>query len=104
LPSPDSGEAKTYPSIRSLISLSYLPEIIGSLLINDSVIDGIALNDIYNSTLELLHKLSSSEPTVGILVEERWEEQRSGGIESWSWLLIRLPFSAPHPYMIDLKD
>lgn len=90
LPCPDSENAQTYDliphlSIRSLISISYLPELISDLLVNDSVTDWTARSEVYNLMLSLLRCMVGSELTVGALVEERWEKKKSQGLEPWMW-------------------
>ncbi|KIJ53628.1 hypothetical protein M422DRAFT_58490 [Sphaerobolus stellatus SS14] len=90
LPSPDSADPQSYDllphhSIRSLIILSYLPELISDLLINDSVTDWTIRSEVYNSMLSLLRCMANSELTVNALVEEKWEKKKSQGLEAWMW-------------------
>ncbi|KAF8588347.1 hypothetical protein K439DRAFT_1335558 [Ramaria rubella] len=90
LPSPYADDAAVYDllphaSIRSLISLSYFPELLSGLLINDSVTDWTDRDEVYNSMLKLLRRMVDSELSVEILVGERWEKKTSPGINDWMW-------------------
>lgn len=90
LPSPYSDNAASYDllphmSIRSLISLSYLPELLGTLLINDSVTDWVERSNVYNALLRLLRRMADSELSVGVLIGERPEKRKSVGLEAWMW-------------------
>lgn len=71
LPSPYSDSGKDYDvlphqSIASLISLSQLPELLGTLLRNDSVTDWIARIDLYQSMLALLRRMADCELTMQV--------------------------------------
>ncbi|KAK7695095.1 hypothetical protein QCA50_002285 [Cerrena zonata] len=90
LPSPYSDSGKDYDilphqSIASLISLSQLPELLGTLLRNDSVTDWIARIDLYHSMLGLLRRMADCELTMQVLVEPRHEMKSSCGLEEWMW-------------------
>ena len=71
LPSPYSDSDKVYDvlphqSIGSLLSLSQLPELLGTLLRNDSVTDWIARIDLYQSMLGLLRRMADCELTMQV--------------------------------------
>jgi len=88
LPSPYADSAHVFdmiphPSIASLLSLSQLPELLGSLLRNDSITDWISRSELYYAMLALLRRLADCELTVRVLIDEQWEKSRSCGIEEW---------------------
>ncbi|KAI0050598.1 hypothetical protein FA95DRAFT_1555521 [Auriscalpium vulgare] len=90
LPDPDSENAQAFDlipheSLRHLLSLSLLPELLGSLLRNDSVNDWVARSEIYYATLQLLRRLADCELTVGVLIDPQWEKNKTCGIEGWMW-------------------
>ena len=76
LPSPYSDSDKVYDvlphqSIGSLLSLSQLPELLGTLLRNDSVTDWIARIDLYQSMLGLLRRMADCELTMQVCTRVR---------------------------------
>jgi hypothetical protein len=90
LPSPYDDPVQVYdilphPSIGPLLSLSQLPELLGSLLRNDSVSDWISRSDIYYAMIALLRRLADCELTVQTLIGRGWEKDKSCGIEEWMW-------------------
>jgi len=74
-----------HPSIGPLLSLSQLPELLGSLLRNDSVSDWILRSDTYYAMIALLRRLADCELTVQTLIGRGWEKDKSCGIEEWMW-------------------
>ncbi|KAH9849201.1 hypothetical protein C2E23DRAFT_840286 [Lenzites betulinus] len=90
LPSPYSDNAQIYdmlphPAISSLLLLSQIPDLLASLLRNDSVTDWIARIDVYQAMLALLRRMADCELTLGVLTGPRWEMTRSCGLEEWMW-------------------
>ncbi|KAI0652529.1 hypothetical protein C8Q79DRAFT_938107 [Trametes meyenii] len=90
LPAPYSEDPQIYdmvphPSIASLLQMSQLPDLLGSLLRNDSITDWIARIDVYHAMLALLRRLADCELTLEVLVGPRWEISRSCGLEDWMW-------------------
>lgn len=90
LPAPSSESARAYdlvphPSLRSLLSLSKLPDILASLLRNDSVTDWNARSEVYHAMLRLLRHMAECEPIVQVLFERRWEVPRTPGLEARLW-------------------
>ncbi|GJE89509.1 hypothetical protein PsYK624_056110 [Phanerochaete sordida] len=90
LPAPYADEAQVYdmlphPSITALLQMSQLPELLASLLRNDSITDWTARSDLYNAMLLLLRRMADCELTLEVLVSERHELFRSGGLEEWMW-------------------
>ncbi|KAI0778812.1 hypothetical protein BD413DRAFT_660998 [Trametes elegans] len=78
LPSPYADGAQIYdmlphPSIGSLLLLSQLPDLLGTLLRNDSVTDWTARIDVYYAMLALLRRLADCELTLEVLISTRWE-------------------------------
>ncbi|KDQ09441.1 hypothetical protein BOTBODRAFT_642580 [Botryobasidium botryosum FD-172 SS1] len=72
-----------HESIRSMLPLSYLPEIIAEFLRNDNITDWTARSPLYNALLNLLKRLADSELSVGLLIEGRTEKKHSDGIDAW---------------------
>lgn len=71
LPSPYSDNAQIYdmlphPAISSLLQLSQIPDLLASLLRNDSVTDWIARIDVYQAMLALLRRMADCELTLGV--------------------------------------
>ena len=71
LPSPYSEDAQVYdmlphPSIAYLLSTSQLPELLASLLRNDSITDWTARSDLYNAMLVLLRRVADCELTLQV--------------------------------------
>jgi hypothetical protein len=90
LPSPYADSAQVYdmlphPSLGPLLSLSQLPELLGSLLRNDSVTDWISRSETYYAMLGLLRRIADCELTIQTLISRRWEKEKSCGIEEWMW-------------------
>ncbi|KAJ6541873.1 hypothetical protein B0H19DRAFT_1175036 [Mycena capillaripes] len=90
LPAPYADSAQTYDmlphaSIGHLLSLSQLPELLGSLLRNDSVTDWIARSEIYESMIALLRRMADCELTVEVLIAQRFCMDKSSGLEDWMW-------------------
>ncbi|KAI0828834.1 hypothetical protein BC628DRAFT_1408922 [Trametes gibbosa] len=79
LPSPYSENAQI------LLLLSQVPDLLASLLRNDSVTDWIARIDVYQAMLALLRRLADCELTLEVLTGPRWEMTRSCGLEDWMW-------------------
>ncbi|KAJ7805167.1 hypothetical protein B0H14DRAFT_2881240 [Mycena olivaceomarginata] len=90
LPSPYADSAAVYdmlphPSIGHLLSLSQLPELLGSLLRNDSVTDWITRSELYYAMIALLRRMADCELTVEVLIAPRFCMERSSGLEDWMW-------------------
>lgn len=93
LPSPYAATPSTYdllphPSLGSLLAFSQVPDLLGSLLRNDSVTDWIGRSDVYYATLGLLRRMADCELLVPVLTCRRWERKaysKSCGIEEWMW-------------------
>ncbi|KAF8240745.1 hypothetical protein L208DRAFT_1383663 [Tricholoma matsutake] len=90
LPSPYAESAQAFDflphsSIGPLLSLSKLPELLDSLLRNDSVTDWISRGQTYHAMISLLRRMADCELTVQVLIEPRWEMANSPGLESWMW-------------------
>ncbi|KAJ7665225.1 hypothetical protein DFH06DRAFT_1268392 [Mycena polygramma] len=90
LPSPYADSAQVYDmlphaSIGHLLSLSQLPELLGSLLRNDSVTDWIARSEIYEAMIALLRRMADCELTVEVLIAQRFCMDKSSGLEEWMW-------------------
>jgi baculoviral IAP repeat-containing protein 6 len=90
LPSPYADSAEVYdmlphPSIGQLLSLSQLPELLGSLLRNDSVTDWITRSELYYAMIALLRRMADCELTVEVLIAPRFCMERSSGLEDWMW-------------------
>lgn len=90
LPSPYGDLPEVYDlvphaSIGLLLSLSKLPDLLGSLLRNDSVTDWIARNQAYHAMISLLRRMADCELTVQVLVGHRYEMTDGPGLESWIW-------------------
>jgi baculoviral IAP repeat-containing protein 6 len=80
--SPAPFDFVPHPSIGALLQLSYLPEILGALLRNDSVADWIARSETYQTMLRLLRRLADCELTIRLLVSRGWSKTKSCGIDS----------------------
>ncbi|KAJ6601347.1 hypothetical protein DFH09DRAFT_1127533 [Mycena vulgaris] len=90
LPSPYADASQMYDmlphaSIGHLLSLSQLPELLGSLLRNDSVTDWLTRSEIYYAMIALLRRMADCELTVEVLIERRFSLDRSSGLEDWMW-------------------
>ncbi|TRM61511.1 hypothetical protein BD626DRAFT_501265 [Schizophyllum amplum] len=90
LPSPYAVDPAVYDMLPHaatghLISLSLLPDMLASLLRNDSVADWISRVDTYRAVLALLKRLADSELTARVLVGARREVRLSCGLELWMW-------------------
>ncbi|KDQ09442.1 hypothetical protein BOTBODRAFT_137755 [Botryobasidium botryosum FD-172 SS1] len=88
LPNPYHNDPKPFdllphPSIRAMLLMSHLPEIIAELLRNDSITDWTARSQLYNALLSLLRRLADSELGVGLLIEGRMAKKRSDGLGAW---------------------
>ncbi|TCD71146.1 hypothetical protein EIP91_012094 [Steccherinum ochraceum] len=88
LPSPYADDAQTYDilphaSIPALIMTSKLPELLATLLRNDSITDWTARSDVYTAVLALLRRFADSELTMQVLTDRRWEMKKSCGLEEW---------------------
>lgn len=71
LPAPYSDEAQAYDmlphgTIPSLILMSKLPELLGTLLRNDSITDWTARSNVYSAMLGLLRRFSDCELTMEV--------------------------------------
>ena len=71
LPSPYSENAQIYdmlphPATGTLLLLSQLPDLLASLLRNDSVTDWIARIDVYQAMLALLRRMADCELTLEV--------------------------------------
>lgn len=71
LPSPYSDSAQVYDmlphsSVGSLLSLSQLPELLATLLRNDSITDWTARSDLYHAMLVLLRRMADCEVTLEV--------------------------------------
>lgn len=67
-----------------LISCS-LPDVLASLLRNDSVTDWVDRKDVYHAVIALLRQMVDCELTVECLIRPRWEKVASCGLEDWMW-------------------
>ncbi|KAJ7757445.1 hypothetical protein B0H16DRAFT_1314472 [Mycena metata] len=90
LPAPYDDSAQVYdmlphPSIGHLLALSQLPELLGSLLRNDSVTDWLARSEIYYAMIALLRRMADCELTVEVLIAQRFCMDDSSGLEDWMW-------------------
>ncbi|CCL98146.1 uncharacterized protein FIBRA_00140 [Fibroporia radiculosa] len=90
LPSPYSSSPQIYDmvphaSVAALLLGSQLPNLLGDLLRNDSVTDWIVRMEIYHAMLALLRRLADCELTIEVLICQRWELERSCGLEDWMW-------------------
>lgn len=107
LPSPYAENAQIYdmlphPATGTLLLLSQLPDLLGSLLRNDSVMDWIVRIDVYSAMLALLRRMADCELTLEVhlsifycgtrlltlrqvLTAPRHEMARSCGLEDWMW-------------------
>jgi hypothetical protein len=74
-----------HESIYYLLALSQLPELLGSLLRNDSVSDWITRCDTYRAMLLLLRRMTDCELTVDVLISEGWEKKHTPGLQEWMW-------------------
>ena len=71
LPAPYAEDPKTYDllphqAVGALLALSQLPDLLGSLLRNDSVTDWIARIDVYHAMLGLLRRMADCELTLEV--------------------------------------
>lgn len=90
LPSPSSCEAQTFDllphdSLLPLLSTSQLPELLGSLLRNDSVTEWTVRSEVYYAMLEMLRRLADCEVTFPVLIDRQWAKKESCGLEAWMW-------------------
>ncbi|KAJ7269247.1 hypothetical protein B0H12DRAFT_1200493 [Mycena haematopus] len=90
LPSPYADSAQVYdllphPCIGYLLSLSQLPELLASLLRNDSVTDWITRSEVYYAMIALLRRMADCELTVEVLIAHRFCMDNSSGLEDWMW-------------------
>ncbi|KAJ7070570.1 hypothetical protein C8F01DRAFT_1225967 [Mycena amicta] len=90
LPCPYVDDAHDYDllphaSIGHLISLSQIPELLGSLLRNDSVTDWTARSEVYYAMIALLRRMADCELTVEVLIASRFCLEKSTGLEEWMW-------------------
>jgi baculoviral IAP repeat-containing protein 6 len=83
--SPRTFDMLPHPSIGHLISLSQMPNVLGSLLRNDSVTDWISRKETYNTMLSLLRRMADCELTIRCLIGQRCETVTSCGIQEWMW-------------------
>ncbi|GAA5993591.1 hypothetical protein JCM10908_000129 [Rhodotorula pacifica] len=90
LPQPDSPSPRMYdflphPSLSSLIELSTLPDLLATLLRNDSVPEWQRRSDLYFGMLEVLGLLGGCEATLQCLFKGRREKRyvEGGGIGGW---------------------
>lgn len=71
LPAPYSEDAQIYdmlphPTIAYSLAMSQLPELLASLLRNDSITDWTARSDLYNAMLVLLRRMADCELTLQV--------------------------------------
>lgn len=90
LPAPYSETPEMYDmlphaSIGPLLSISQIPNLLASLLCNDSVTDWIARSETYHAMLSLLRRLADCELTIQVLIRRRHEMASSCGLETWMW-------------------
>ncbi|TFK56533.1 hypothetical protein OE88DRAFT_1741727 [Heliocybe sulcata] len=91
LPSPYNGSEAIYDlipheSIRALLLLSHLPDLLADLLRNDSISDWTNRVEVYNAMLGLLRRLADCELTVDILIHHRWERKKTScSLGEWMW-------------------
>lgn len=102
LPDPYSDSGKMYDilphaCIQHILPLSQLPELLGSLLRNDSVSDWILRSEVYYAMLALLRRMADCELTVEILIEQQWDKDKSCGLEGWMWNDGEVVWERPKP-------
>ena len=107
LPAPYSEDAQVYdmlphPSIADSLAMSQLPELLATLLRNDSITDWTARSELYNAMLVLLRRMADCELTLQVslsynvttmcfttrlqvLINQRYELASSCGLEEWMW-------------------
>nr|GAT55606.1 predicted protein [Mycena chlorophos] len=90
LPSPYSDDAREYDllphaSLGHLISLSQMPELLGTLLRNDSVTDWTTRSEVYYAMIALLRRMADCELTVEVLIARRFCLEKTCGLEEWMW-------------------
>ncbi|GAA6009174.1 hypothetical protein JCM11491_005781 [Sporobolomyces phaffii] len=88
LPRPNSPTAAIYdylphPTFAPLVELSTLPDLLASLLRNDSVPEWHKRSPVYFAMLGVLEGLGQSEATFGLLFGERRDKKWSEGLGSW---------------------
>ncbi|KAF9469734.1 hypothetical protein BDZ94DRAFT_1328678 [Collybia nuda] len=82
---PESYDLLPHSSIGPLLSLSKIPDLLGSLLRNDSITDWVARNQIYHAIISLLRRMADCELTVQVLFGYRYQMSDGPGLESWVW-------------------
>ncbi|THH19009.1 hypothetical protein EW146_g2092 [Bondarzewia mesenterica] len=102
LPDPYSDSVQVYDmiphaAIQHLLSLSQLPELLGSLLRNDSVTDWISRSEVYYAMLSLLRRMADCELTIEVLIDRQWEKSKTCGIEEWMWKDGEIAWERPKP-------
>ena len=102
LPDPYSDSGNMYDilphaCIQHLLPLSQLPELLGSLLRNDSVSDWILRSEVYYAMLALLRRMADCELTVEILIEQQWDKDKTCGLEGWMWNDGEVVWERPKP-------
>ncbi|GAA5917479.1 hypothetical protein JCM6882_004895 [Rhodosporidiobolus microsporus] len=88
LPSPDAPTAQIYdflphPTFAALLSLSTLPDLLATLLRNDSVVEWQRRSDVYFAMLGVLEALGGSEATLETLFGERRDKKWSEGVRAF---------------------
>ena len=90
LPQPDRPTASVrmyeflpHASLAALIELSTLPDLLATLLRNDSVPEWQRRSDVYFAMLDVLGLLGGCEATLGCLFGQRREKKFTDGIGKW---------------------
>lgn len=88
LPNPYAPDPRPYdfvphPSVLPLLLTSYFPEVIESLLRNDSVSDWGTRDKTYQNMLFLIRRMADSEVSARVLTNGRLEKKQSNGIDVW---------------------
>lgn len=82
---PEMYDMLPHASIGPLLSISQIPNLLASLLCNDSVTDWISRSETYHAMLSLLRRLADCELTIQVLIGQRHEMASSCGLETWMW-------------------
>ncbi|GAA5844601.1 hypothetical protein JCM11251_002239 [Rhodosporidiobolus azoricus] len=88
LPHPDAPTAQIYdflphPTFSALLALSTLPDLLATLLRNDSVVEWQRRNEVYFAMLGVLEALGGSEATLETLFGERRDKKWSEGLRAF---------------------
>jgi baculoviral IAP repeat-containing protein 6 len=88
LPHPNSPTASVFDyiphsTLASLIELSTLPDLLATLLRNDSVPEWHKRSRVYFAMLAVLERLGETESTLGSIFGERRDKKSSEGLREW---------------------